>query len=115
MLLVATGLYALFTLVVGETRREMGVRLALGASPRQLVRLVCAGAGRLLAVGMLFGVVLMVGAGRWLQNLLFGISALDGVALAGTLLTLIVVSTLAIGIPALRASRVLPSEALRLD
>jgi putative ABC transport system permease protein len=115
MLLVATGLYALFTLVVGETRREMGVRLALGASPRQLVRLVCAGAGRLLVVGMLVGVVLMVGAGRWLQNLLFGISAVDAVAFAGALLTLIVVSTLAIGIPALRAARVLPSEALRID
>lgn len=113
MLLAGTGLYGLFTLVVAETRREMGVRLALGAAPRQLVRLVCAGAGRLLAIGIVLGLALTAGAGRWLQSLLFGISPLDAGALVGTMLTLIAVSAMAIAIPALRAARVLPSEALR--
>jgi putative ABC transport system permease protein len=113
MLLAGTGLYGLFTLVVAETRREMGVRLALGAAPRQLVRLVCAGAGRLLLLGIVLGVALTAGAGRWLQSLLFGISALDAVSLFGTMLALLAVSAMAIAIPALRAARVLPSEALR--
>jgi ABC-type antimicrobial peptide transport system permease subunit len=115
MLLAGTGLYGLFALVVAETRREMGVRLALGAAPRQLARFVCARAGRLLIVGILIGFGLTAGAGRWLQALLFGIGAFDVLALAGTMLTVTLVSAIAIAIPAFRAAHVLPSEALRGD
>ncbi len=115
MLLAATGLYGLFTLVVAERRRELGVRLALGAVPRQLVQLVCKGAGRLLAFGMLVGLAFTVGAGRWLQSLLFGISPWDGVTLVGTIFLLTAVSAIAVAIPAARAAHVSPSEALSGD
>src|SRR5262249_2990198 len=58
LLLAAIGLYSLFTLVVAERAREMAVRLAIGAAPREMFRLVMTGAGRLLATGLLVGVVL---------------------------------------------------------
>jgi putative ABC transport system permease protein len=112
LLLAATGLYGLFALVVSETRREMSVRLALGATPQHLFRLVCAGAGRLLLVGIAFGFVLTVGASRWLRSQLFGIEPLDPLTLVAATIVLLLVSAIAVGIPALKAARVVPSEAL---
>lgn len=115
MLLAGTGLYGLFALIVGERRREMGVRLALGAAPAQLARLVWSAAGRLLAVGMIAGFGLTAGAGQWLHSLLFGVSPWDGVTLVGTMLTLGAISAIALAVPALRAARVAPAEALRAE
>ena len=75
--LAAIGLYSLFMLVVSERAREMAVRLAIGAEPRQLVQLVMAGAGRLLAGGIVAGIVLTAAADRLLRGVLFGVSPLD--------------------------------------
>jgi putative ABC transport system permease protein len=113
--LAAIGLYGLFMLVVSESRREIGVRLALGAAPTPMVGLVCASAGRLLVVGVILGLGLTFGAGRVLKTLLFGVSTYDAGTLAVATLTLVVVSCTAIAIPAVRASRVAPTEALRTD
>jgi putative ABC transport system permease protein len=113
--LAAIGLYGLFMLIVSESRREIGVRLALGAAPTQMVALVCAGAGRLLVVGVLIGLGLTFGAGRVLKTLLFGVSTYDAGTMVIATLTLVVVSCTAIAIPAIRASRVAPTEALRTD
>jgi len=113
--LAAIGLYGLFMLIVSESRREIGVRLALGAAPTQMVGLVCASAGRLLVAGVLIGLGLTFGAGRVLRTLLFGVSTYDAGTLAVATLTLVVVSCTAIAIPAIRASRVRPTEALRAD
>ena len=74
LLLAAIGLYSLFMLVVAERAREMAVRLAIGAAPREMIRLVMAGAGRLLAVGSRSGSVLTAAADRLLRGLLFGVS-----------------------------------------
>lgn len=115
LILAAVGLYGLFTLLVSESRREIGVRLALGAAPRQVVRLILADAGRLLAVGVAIGLALAVVVNRALGGLLFEIGPLDPMTLATATLTLASVALCAIAIPAIRASHVPPTEALRAD
>lgn len=115
MLLAAIGLYGLFTLLVAESRREIGVRLALGARPRQVVRLVFADAGRLLMGGLVIGLVLAVLGNRALGSLLFGVGRFDLATILAAVVTLVVVASAAIALPAVRASRVAPTEALRTD
>lgn len=111
--LAAIGLYSLFMLVVSERAREMAVRLAIGADPIELIRLVLSGAGRLLAGGIVLGVVLTAAADRLLRGVLFGVSPLDTTALAAAAATLSVVALLAVAGPALKASRIAPVEALK--
>jgi hypothetical protein len=115
MTLAAIGLYGLFTLLVSETRRELGVRLALGATPGQLVGLVLSGAGRLVVTGIFAGLVLTASAQRVWRALLFGVGSLDAVTVLAAALALVAVSMAAIAVPAVRASRVAPTEALRAD
>jgi len=111
--LAAIGLYSLFMLIVSERSREMALRLAIGAEPRQLIRLVMTGAGRLLAVGLLVGVALTFAADRLLRGVLFGVSPFDTLTLAASTLVLAIVATLAVAVPALKAARIAPVEALR--
>lgn len=115
LLLGALGLYALFARLVTESRREIGVRLALGATPSGVVRMVVADAGRLLVGGLIAGAALSVGThqliGAWLPKA----AAFDGAALLIASLVLAVVSTCAVLIPAIRAARIAPTEALRSD
>ncbi len=111
--LAALGLYALLTLLVSERKRELGVRMALGASSAALVRLVLAGAGRLVAVGILLGLALTLAASQALSAVLFGVGAHDLRALTGSVAALAIVSALAIAIPARQAASVSPIEALR--
>jgi predicted permease len=115
VLLAALGLYSLFTLVVSERGREMAVRLAFGAEPSELVRIVTMDAGRLLGAGLLLGVALSAAADRLLRGLLFGVSPLDARALVVAALTLALVSAIAVFVPALQASRTAPIDALRSD
>jgi predicted permease len=111
--LAAVGLYSLFMLMVSERAREMAVRLAIGAEPRQLVQLVMAGAGRLLAGGIVTGIALTAAADRVLRGVLVGVSPLDARALAVAALTLAVVSAIAVAGPALKAARIAPIDALK--
>jgi ABC-type antimicrobial peptide transport system permease subunit len=111
--LAAVGLYGLLTLLIADRRREFGVRIALGASRGDLVRLVLAGAGRLIAVGMAVGLILTLAASQLLQSLLFGVTAHDPRALAAGVLALSIVSALAIAIPARQAAGIDPIEAIR--
>lgn len=111
--LAAIGLYSLFMLVVSDRTRELAVRLAVGAAPQQLVVLVMTGAGRLLAGGILVGVALTVAADRVLRGVLVDASPLDPLALGVATSTLLIVSLLAVAGPALRASRIPATEALR--
>jgi putative ABC transport system permease protein len=111
--LAAIGLYGLFTLVVSESVREIAVRLAIGAAPRQVMRLVMTGAARLLLGGIVIGIALTAAADRLLRGVLFGVSPLDLPVLTAAALVIAVVSSLAVLAPALRASRVAPIEALR--
>jgi putative ABC transport system permease protein len=113
LLLAAIGIYSLFMLVVSEGVREIAVRLAIGAAPRQVMRLVLAGAGRLLAAGILIGIALTAAADGLLRGVLFGVSQFDPSALAATVLTIGLVSAIAVAGPAFTASRIAPIEVLR--
>ncbi|HKW01535.1 MAG TPA: ADOP family duplicated permease [Vicinamibacterales bacterium] len=115
LLLAAVGLYGLFTLLVSESRREIGVRLALGAAPRQVVQLVFADAGRLLGIGIVAGLALAILGNRTLGSMLFDVGPLDPMTLVTATLTLAAVAACAIAIPAIRAAHVPPTEALRTE
>jgi putative ABC transport system permease protein len=112
--LVAVGLYALLALSVTERRRELGVRLALGATSAGLMRTVLGDAARLVVPGLAAGLVLLGLSGRFLQAVVFGITPHDPVALAAGVAVLIVVALVAAAAPLRRAARVDPIEALRL-
>lgn len=113
MLLAAVGLYSLVALVVTARTREIGVRMTLGAEPRQIVGQLMAGVARLLAIGAAAGLLSIWMADRLLRSLLFGVKAMDGITLAGALLTLAMVSAVAAFVPARRAARIDPLAAIR--
>jgi predicted permease len=114
-LLAAIGLNGLLAFVVAARTREIGVRLALGASPRQVLVQIT-GRGMLLALaGVIAGVGAAYLAGRSLQAILAGVSPADAVAVAGAVGVSLVSAAAGILLPALRASRTSPTEALRAD
>lgn len=113
LLLAAVGLYSLISLMVAARRREMGVRLALGARPGQVAGLVLASTGRLLLWGALAGLILTWAADRLLHSLLYGVGPLDLISLAGAVVLLAAVATLAAWLPARRAAATDPVIALR--
>jgi putative ABC transport system permease protein len=111
--LAALGMYGLLMLFVAERRRELGVRMALGAAPADLIRLVVAGASRLVISGLAIGLVLTLAAGHAFRTMLFGVAPHDPRALLAGVLGLAVASTAAILIPARQAASVSPTEAMR--
>ncbi len=115
LLMAAAGIYGALAGTVTERRREMGVRLALGASPRALLRGVLESGGRLAGLGLAVGVAGAVAVGRLLGGLLYGVPGTDPLTLAVVVALLGVVAMLACLIPALRASGVDPATALRAE
>jgi predicted permease len=115
LLLAAIGTYGVLAYAVAQRRREIGVRLALGALPRQIGRQFFLMGVRLLAVGILLGVPGAWLAGRAMRTVLFGVPALPLLTLMATACVLCVVSLAACLLPTLRASRVDPMEALRYE
>jgi ABC-type antimicrobial peptide transport system permease subunit len=115
--LATIGLYGLMSYVVARRRNEIGVRLALGASPGLVVRMVVEDAGRLLAVGLAAGLVLAVAAGRIAgsTSLLFNLTPHDPAALVAACALLTVIAAAASMIPARRAARLDALVALRHD
>jgi predicted permease len=113
--LAAIGLYSLFMLVVADRTREIAVRLAVGASPGEMIRLVAAAAARLLASGIVLGVLLTAAADRVLRGVLFGVTSFDAGALAASAAVIAAVALAAVAAPAIRAARVAPTHALRGD
>jgi putative ABC transport system permease protein len=111
--LAALGMYGLLMLLVAERRRELGVRMALGAAPIDLIRLVLSGAGRLVISGMAVGLVLTFAAGHAFRTMLFGVAPHDPRALAAGVLALALVSAAAILIPARKAASISATEAMR--
>jgi putative ABC transport system permease protein len=115
MLLASVGLYSLISLVVTARTREIGVRIALGASAGGIMRLVFAGAGRMLAGGIVLGLVLTFAAERVMKSVLFGVSPMDLVTLGAAVAVLALVSALAAFLPARRAAAIDPLEAIRTE
>ncbi len=109
----ALGIYAVIAYLVEQRNREIGVRMALGASPGKIQRQVVAQGLWLGLGGMVLGVLGALAASRWLEHLLFQVSALDLGVLGGAALLLLAVALAACYFPARRAARVDPLQALR--
>ena len=115
LLLAAIGLYGLIAYVVGLSRREIGIRLALGADARRVVLLIV-GNGMVLAVaGLVLGTAGSVAAGRALENQLFQTASVDAATLAAVALLLLTVAGVASLAPTRTAVRMEPHAALRAD
>jgi FtsX-like permease family/MacB-like periplasmic core domain len=115
LLLGTVGLYGVLSYVVTERTREIGVRMALGATAEQVRRMVVAQGARVLAAGVLAGVVVAVAATRTLGGLLYGVKAFDLSVFIAMSVSMIVIGLLASYMPARRASSVDPMESLRGD
>jgi predicted permease len=111
--LAAIGLYGVLAFIVAQRRREIGVRMALGAQPRDVVADVLGQGLRLALLGVGIGIALALAATRLINSLLFGTSPTDVATFAAVATLLIVVAIAASLVPALRASRVDPLVALR--
>ena len=112
-LLAAVGVYGVVAYSVARRTPEIGVRMALGADSERTFKLVVVGAMKVVAVGVVLGVVGAALAGRSLQNLLFGVPPLDAVTFAASVLAILGVGVAAASVPALRAARIDPVAALR--
>jgi predicted permease len=115
LLLAAIGLYGVIAYGVAQRTHEMGIRLALGARPRDVVRLVVRQGVVLSVAGLVIGIAGALVAARLLKSLLFGVSTLDPATFAGVVLLLAAAATLASWIPARRATQVDPMVALRSE
>lgn len=115
LLLTALGLYGLLARSVLLRTREIGLRLALGAPRRDALLLVVRQGMRLVLIGAAIGIAMALAVTRVLGSLLFGLHAADPVTLAGVIALLVVVALLASLVPARRATRLNPTEALRCE
>ncbi|MGE0705433.1 MAG: ABC transporter permease [Vicinamibacterales bacterium] len=111
--LSAIGLYGVTSHAVARRRGEIGIRVALGAAPARVIRLVIGRVVGLLAMGLALGAFLSLWAFRLVSGLLYGLRPDDPSVLAGAGVLLAMVGIVAAGIPALHASRIDPAEALR--
>ncbi|PWU22737.1 MAG: permease [Candidatus Rokuibacteriota bacterium] len=112
LVLAAVGIYGLMSHAVLQRTREIGIRLAIGATPSNVLRLVVGQAARLACVGVAIGLAGALALTRVMQSLLFDVSPLDPFALGGAALLLLGVAGLSSYVPARRASRVDPKTAI---
>jgi ABC-type antimicrobial peptide transport system permease subunit len=115
LLLAAIGTYGVLAYAVSQRRREIGVRMALGALPQQILAQFLGLGARLLVVGLSLGVLGAWVAGRAMQSLLFGVGGLPVGLLAITAGVMLGVVFLAMFLPSRRAARVNPIDALRSE
>ena len=115
LLLVVIGVYGVKSYVVSRRMREFGIRLAVGARPRTLLWQVLREGGRVTTIGIGIGLLLAVAAGQFLQGFLYGLNGLEPVILVAAPLILLASSLLASYLPALRATKVDPTVALRCE
>ena len=113
LLLTALGLYGLLSRSVVVRTKEIGLRLALGAQPRDALLLVLSQGLKLVLAGSAFGLIAAFGVARLLRSLLLGVQADKPVLLIAAVTALFIVALAASSIPAWRAARVDPMEALR--
>lgn len=115
MLLAAVGVYGVVSFAVNQRSREIGIRMALGATRRSVQTMIFRQGARVVGVGLAIGIALAMGSSQAIRSMLFGLSPLDGVAFIAVAVLLSVVAALAVAIPAARASRVDPVKSLRQD
>jgi putative ABC transport system permease protein len=112
-LLASIGLYGVMAYIVARRRNEIGIRIALGADRANVLKLIGGECGKLLLAGLLLGMALAVGASQAIAKLLYGLSPNDPLTIVLSVLLLAVVALPASLIPAIRASRLDPMQALR--
>jgi predicted permease len=115
LLLAAIGLYGLTAYTVAQRTQEIGIRMALGADRIKVVRLVLAGAGRRVAVGLILGVPMAIIAGKLISSQLYGVAFYDPPALGAAIVALSIATFFAAIIPAARAASIHPMTALRTE
>jgi ABC-type antimicrobial peptide transport system permease subunit len=113
--LAALGIFGLMSYAVRQRRRELGVRLALGASPRALRRLVVQRGMQYALRGTLIGLFLSMFESRWLGSLLFGVDATDAMTLVTAVAVMLAVAAVACWVPGMRAARLRPLEVMASD
>ena len=115
LILASVGIYGVMSLHVANRSREFGIRLAIGADPRALVRLVLGEGATLATLGVVLGVAGAIGATRWLATLLYDVSPTDPVVLVLLPLLLAAIALAACYVPARRAAKSDPLDVLRSD
>jgi len=115
MILGAVGLYGVLSYVVAERTREIGVRMALGATAPAVRRMVVSQGARVVLIGAVVGIAVALASTRLLKTLLYEVDAVNGVVFVAMSLTMIAIGMLASYLPARRASSVDPAVSLRSD
>jgi predicted permease len=115
LLLASVGVFGVFAYAVEERRREIGIRLALGAAGAQIVRTLVTTSGRAMLAGLGLGMLLSLACGPLLGSYLFGLSPVDPLAYAGVMLLLVTAGAVATFVPARRACSVDPAITLRAE
>jgi putative ABC transport system permease protein len=113
--LAALGLYGVVSYSVTQRTAELGIRVALGAEPGSILKLVVFRSAGLAAIGLLLGIAVTLAASQALSGFLFGVTAADPITLGTVSLVILLVALTASWVPALRASRVDPATALRAE
>ena len=111
--LSATGLYGVLTYSVSQRRREIGVRIALGAEWFKILQLVAQHGFKLIGIGLVAGTVVALVGAHFIEGMLYGVTAIDPISMLMAVLVLCLAGCLACLLPALRAIRINPVKALR--
>jgi predicted permease len=115
LLLAAVGVYGVVAYGVAQRRREIGIRMALGATAREVLSMIARTGLRLVVVGLVLGSVLSLVLGRALADVVRGVNTTDGLTLGGVALLLLLASLAAVLLPSRRAARVHPAESLAAE
>ena len=113
--LASIGIYGVMAYLVGQGTREIGIRMALGATQRKILAMVVRQGMMLAVAGSVIGLAAAFGLTRVIRSLLYGVDATDPLTFAGTALLLMIIALLASYIPARRAVRIDPMTSLRCD
>jgi putative ABC transport system permease protein len=115
LLLATMGLHSVMTYAVSQRTREMGIRMALGAQIRDVLRLIMRRGMRLVVIGIVLGLAGALALTRFLSSLLMGVGTADPLTFAGMAILLVGVALVACYLPAWRATKADPTVALRVE